>query len=174
MPPLTPTALRTRIALWAAAGALLFILERLIPNPVPWVRLGLANIVTLLALVEHTFGVPASHVVGEYGMTELASQYYTTSLRAVLVGTPLDDVWSHPAWLRPRIVDAETGAALDPATARETGLLAHHDLASRGSVAHVLTADLAQPARGSFVLAGRSRDAGWRGCGLAYESSGAP
>jgi heptaprenyl diphosphate synthase len=28
-------------------------IERLIPNPLPWVRLGLANIVTVIVLVEH-------------------------------------------------------------------------------------------------------------------------
>jgi len=45
--------LRARIALYAAAGALLFVLERLLPNPVPWARLGLANVVTLVVLLEH-------------------------------------------------------------------------------------------------------------------------
>jgi heptaprenyl diphosphate synthase len=52
-PRLAPTALRARLALYAAAAALLFVLERLIPNPLPWVRLGLANIVTLVVLLEH-------------------------------------------------------------------------------------------------------------------------
>ncbi len=46
-------ALRARVALYAAAAALLFILERLVPTPLPWVRLGLANIVTLLVLLQH-------------------------------------------------------------------------------------------------------------------------
>lgn len=125
----------------------------------------------LLSLVHACFGIPPSHVVGEYGMTELGSQYYTTSLRAALLGTPLDDVWSHPAWLRPRIVDSETGRSCDVASAREIGLLAHHDLANRGSVAHIVTADLGRPRAGSFELAGRSRDAELRGCGLAYEAA---
>jgi heptaprenyl diphosphate synthase len=52
-PRIRGTALRARIALYATAAALLFVLERLIPNPVPWVRLGLANIVTLVVLIEH-------------------------------------------------------------------------------------------------------------------------
>src|SRR5262249_37832983 len=43
---------RARIALYAAAATVLFVLERLLPNPLPWVRLGLANAVTLLALCE--------------------------------------------------------------------------------------------------------------------------
>lgn len=47
------TTLRARIALYATAAALLFLLERLLPNPIPWFRLGLANVVTLVVLVEH-------------------------------------------------------------------------------------------------------------------------
>lgn len=43
--------LRAEIALWSAAAILLFLLERLVPNPLPWVRLGLANAVTLVVLV---------------------------------------------------------------------------------------------------------------------------
>src|SRR5262245_18913169 len=49
------TALRTRVALYAAAATVLFVVERWLPNPVPWVRLGLANVVTLVVLLEHGF-----------------------------------------------------------------------------------------------------------------------
>lgn len=47
------TALYVRVALYAAAATLLFLVERLIPNPFPWVRLGLANVVTLVVLLVH-------------------------------------------------------------------------------------------------------------------------
>jgi hypothetical protein len=126
----------------------------------------------LLALVERSFGIPASHVVGEYGMTEMGSQFYTTSLRAAVLGTPLDDVWSHPAWLRPRIVDSESGEVRELESARELGLLAHHDLANRGTVAHLLTADLGRPRAGGFDLAGRAPRAEPRGCGLGDDAAG--
>jgi heptaprenyl diphosphate synthase len=56
------TALRARIALYAAAATILFVLERALPNPVPWLRLGLANAVTLVALVEHGAGAAAAVV----------------------------------------------------------------------------------------------------------------
>lgn len=46
-------ALQVRLALYAAAATLLFVLERLLPNPLPWVRLGLANVVTLIVLLLH-------------------------------------------------------------------------------------------------------------------------
>jgi len=40
-----------RLAVWSAIAVLISALERLIPFPIPWVRLGLANGVTLLVLV---------------------------------------------------------------------------------------------------------------------------
>ncbi len=53
--------LYVRVALYAAAATLLFLVERLLPNPFPWVRLGLANVVTLFVLLVH--GVRAASVV---------------------------------------------------------------------------------------------------------------
>ena len=124
----------------------------------------------LLAGFEQHFGIPATHVVSEYGMTEMASQFYTTSLRAALLGTPLDQaVWSHPAWLRPHWLDPEPGKLVELADASGVGLLAHHDLANRGSVAHLLTADLGLARDAGFELAGRCPQADPRGCGLVYE-----
>lgn len=42
---------KTRIALLAAYAIGLHALERLIPSPIPWMRFGFANIITLTALV---------------------------------------------------------------------------------------------------------------------------
>lgn len=50
--PASALQLQARLALFAAAATLLWLLERAI-NPVPWMRLGLANAVTLLVLLEH-------------------------------------------------------------------------------------------------------------------------
>ena len=47
------TRLYVRVALYAATATLLFLVERLLPNPFPWVRLGLANVVTLIVLLVH-------------------------------------------------------------------------------------------------------------------------
>lgn len=44
---------RVQLALYAAAATILFVLERLIPNPLPWLRLGLANTVTVVVLLRH-------------------------------------------------------------------------------------------------------------------------
>jgi heptaprenyl diphosphate synthase len=40
-----------RLALLVSAGLILYLFEVHIPQPLPWVRIGLANLVTLLALV---------------------------------------------------------------------------------------------------------------------------
>jgi hypothetical protein len=124
----------------------------------------------LHAGIEQVFGIPRAHVVVEYGMTELGSQYYTLGLRRALLGEPPgDDAWSYPAWLRPRLLDAESNLPRDCGDANAVGLLAHHDLANRGSVAAVLTADLGSPVGPSFELLGRCPRAELRGCGLVHE-----
>jgi hypothetical protein len=132
-------------------------------------------------------GLPEAFIVCEYGMTELGSQYYTLSLRHALVGEgPPPDAaagrrpptvvrpaerWSAPIWLRPRILDSSTGEPRELVSGGEIGLLAHHDLANRGSVAHLLCADLGEPSGASFVLRGRCPRAELRGCGLVYENT---
>ena len=45
----------TVIPLLTAAGAVVFVFESLIPQPLPWARLGLSNIVVLLALYYYGF-----------------------------------------------------------------------------------------------------------------------
>jgi len=48
-----PTSNRklVRLALLVSVGLILYIFEAHIPQPLPWVRIGLANLVTLLALI---------------------------------------------------------------------------------------------------------------------------
>jgi len=124
----------------------------------------------LIGGIERCFGIPRSHVVGEYGMTEMGSQYYRLDLRQAVLGMPAADAsWSYPAWVRPGLMDAETGRWVDMPQAREVGLLAHHDLANVETVAHLLTADLGEAAGCSFVLRGRAARADPRGCGLMHE-----
>ncbi len=48
----------SRVALWTASGVALAGMEHLIPSPVPWVKLGLANSAALVAL--YTIGIPAA------------------------------------------------------------------------------------------------------------------
>ena len=123
--------------------------------------------------LERHLAVPATHVVSEYGMTELASQYYTLSLRGALLGTAAatapEELWSMPYWLRPRLLEAMSGTCRAMDETSGPALLAHHDLANRATVAHFLSADLGEGRGTSFVLRGRCPRSELRGCGLVYE-----
>ncbi len=46
----------TRLGLLTGTAVILFVLESLVPRPLPWVRLGLANLPVMLALFLHGFG----------------------------------------------------------------------------------------------------------------------
>jgi Acyl-protein synthetase, LuxE len=112
-----------------------------------------------------TFGVPAGHIVNEYGMTELSSQYYDRVLRDE-TGADLPRLKAGPPWLRAVVVDPET---LDPVALGVPGLARHVDLANLFSVVAVQTDDLAVLHPGGLELLGRAPGAEPRGCSLAME-----
>lgn len=112
-------------------------------------------------------GIPPSHQVNEYGMTELLSQYYDAALRDAVTGARGDPRRKvGPGWLRAVVVDPET---LEPLPAGETGLLRHVDLANLDSVAAVQTEDLGREVEGGFLLLGRTAGAIPRGCSVAAD-----
>lgn len=115
----------------------------------------------LLARAATWLGIPASQVVGEYGMTELTSHAYTPTL---LGGEP--STFVPPPWMRARALDPATLAELPPGA---TGLLAFFDLANVGSAVHLLTEDLGSVDGPGFRLAGRAPEADLRGCSLLAE-----
>ena len=127
----------------------------------------------LHARVGETLGLKPAWCVNEYGMTEMASQFYETGLRRAAgaaagagtggrggarstAGAGSPDVRKHgPAWVRTLVVDART---LEPVPPGRPGFLRHFDLANRGSVMVIQTEDRAvarpdpvksaQPSRG--------------------------
>jgi hypothetical protein len=108
------------------------------------------------------FGIDAERIVAEYGMTELASQYYDR--------TPAGTVLAQrrkvaPPWLRARVVgpDRKTLAK------GEVGAILHIDLANRSSCIAVQTEDLGARYDDGFVLLGRVAEAQRRGCSLDAE-----
>jgi acyl-CoA synthetase (AMP-forming)/AMP-acid ligase II len=121
-------------------------------------------------------GVPASHQVQEYGMTELSSQYYDERLRRELGLSvePSEDgerersaTFVEPPWARARVVDPRTGRDLPPG---QIGALVHVDLANRGSAVAIQTSDLGvRRGRRVFALRGREGGAEARGCSLAVD-----
>ncbi len=116
----------------------------------------------LVGQVGSRLGVPATHIVREYGMTELTSHGYGGS-------NPCDDrdLFHLPPWARFRVLDPVT---LNEAARGEPGLLAIFDLANLGSALHVLTEDLAIADGTGFRLAGRAAGAELRGCSLLSEA----
>ena len=72
--------------------------------------------------------------------------------------------------LRPRLLHSQSNLSQPMQSATDIGLLSHHDLANRGSVAHLLTADVGRSHGPGFQLLGRAPAADLRGCGLVQEN----
>jgi hypothetical protein len=115
----------------------------------------------LYAAVSDRFGIPASAIVAEYGMTELSSQYYDSA--ASRFGPQRYKVW--PPWLRPIVVDPR-GV---PVAAGVVGAIRHVDCANRSSAVAVETEDLGALTPDGLVLLGRERGTELRGCSLDAE-----
>jgi hypothetical protein len=128
----------------------------------------------LYKLFSDRLGVPPAHCVSEYGMSEMASQFYDSALLDAKTGRSRTVRKLAPYWLKTRILDPITGSDASPG---QPGLLAHYDLANLNSVLAIQTEDygyLADDGEG-FVLVGRAPGAVLRGCSLtAEEGWGSP
>ena len=119
----------------------------------------------MLDMLVARYGASADRVIAEYGMTELSSQAYETTL----IEPDAPRRLRFPPWVRVTAVDPVTLSALP---AGESGILRIDDAANLDSVCALQTADLARvDADGSFVLFGRAPGATPRGCSLAIEES---
>jgi hypothetical protein len=110
------------------------------------------------------FAIPASHVVGEYGMTELTSQLYERGAERRAPSSP--GVFFPPPWLRVTPVHPET---LEAVPAGEDGLARFVDLGNVDSAVAVVTQDVVRAAGDGVFLLGRKPGAVARGCSLAIE-----
>lgn len=108
-------------------------------------------------------GIPPGSCVNEYGMTEMLSQFYDSSLR--LPDRPRRRM--PPPWVRTLVVDPDTLRPLDSPGA--TGLLRHFDLANLGSVVAVQTEDVGRVGDGGLELLDRLAGAPARGCSIAMD-----
>ncbi len=120
-------------------------------------------------LLSETFGVEDAFIVAEYGMTELSSQLYETSLRDALLSKPSGSrcLWS-PGWLRAVPVDPESLLARAPDD-DAPGLLRVDDTANLDSVSCIQTADLSYYLADGIVVTGRAQGAVARGCSLTAD-----
>jgi hypothetical protein len=124
----------------------------------------------LLQACWRAFAIPGYFMVNEYGMTELASQFYDTVIRDRTRGRFARRVKAGPHWVRTR--------ALDPATLADVaegapGVLCHTDLANAGTALVVLTEDVGRLTDGGFEILGRVAGAEARGCSLSAAEFGA-
>ena len=119
------------------------------------------------ALLSTTFGIPEPWIIAEYGMTELSSQLYETTLREAALGLPTRPrrLW-WPGWVRASVIDPETQL---PRTDAERGLIRIDDAANLDSVACVQTADVGRRERDGIVVLGRAQGAEARGCSITAD-----
>lgn len=121
----------------------------------------------MAASYERWLGIPVTHQVNEYGMTEMCSQFYDARLRDATSGRTPREVKIGPPWVRTIATDPDT---LEPLPPGRTGILRHHDLANLGSVAAIQTEDLGLVNEdGSIELLGRLGGAPPRGCSIALD-----
>ena len=111
------------------------------------------------------FGCVEDDIVAEYGMTELTSQYYDTTLRDLEEMPGGVRYKQAPPWLRARVV-APDGHTLPNGV---VGALVHVDLANRSSCVAIQTEDLGVQYERGLVLIGREQGAALRGCSLDAE-----
>lgn len=115
----------------------------------------------LASSVVETFGVRETHVVSEYGMTELSSQFYEATLHGGRRGVHVE-----PPWARVIAVNPES---LAPVPDGEIGIARIVDLLNVESAVAVQTADRVRRVDGGFELLGRAPGATPRGCSIGID-----
>lgn len=127
----------------------------------------------LHALLTERLGVPSSHIVCEYGMSELSSQAYdsvvsdqwrvASGAKTSRSSSPVTRHFGFPPWARVQVVSSETGREVAEG---ETGLIRVFDLANVSSVMAIQTEDVGIRRGEEFELIGRAELAEPRGCSL--------
>jgi acyl-CoA synthetase (AMP-forming)/AMP-acid ligase II len=117
--------------------------------------------------LRHTFALDPAQIVAEYGMTELSSQLYESTLYAALRGaaTRTRRLW-WPPWVRVSVVDPER---LTPLPEGREGLVRIDDAANLDSVSAIQTADVGVLDAGGLRLLGRAHGAVPRGCSISAD-----
>ncbi|MCE2487890.1 MAG: hypothetical protein J4F42_20440, partial [Desulfurellaceae bacterium] len=106
------------------------------------------------------------YCVNEYGMTEMASQFYDNVLDTRFWRSNEPRYKIGPAWTRTLVVDPETLREVPPG---QSGILRHFDLANCGSVMAIQTDDVGYLTGDGLEIRGRAPGAEARGCALALD-----
>jgi hypothetical protein len=118
--------------------------------------------------VARLFAIEPRFVVGEYGMTELSSQFWEAT---IVDSSARHGVYVEPPWARVVPVDP---VSLEPVPAGDIGIARIEDLANVDSAFAVLTQDRVRRVPGGFELLGRVAGAPARGCSIALDEMLAP
>ena len=110
--------------------------------------------------------VAGYYCVNEYGMTEMASQFYDNVLYNRFRRSNEPRYKIGPAWTRTLVVDPETLQEVPPG---QIGILRHFDLANAGSVMAIQTEDIGYTVGDGFEITGRVLGAEPRGCALTLD-----
>jgi hypothetical protein len=111
-------------------------------------------------------GIPPTHLVNEYGMAEMGSQFYEDALFAAHGRTESRPGFMIPPWVRTRVLDPETMRERREGT---PGLLVHYDLANLEIPLAIQTEDVGTLSGPRLLLEGRLPEAARRGCSLPFE-----
>jgi len=117
----------------------------------------------LHTLIAERLGIKPECILCEYGMSELSSQAYDSTIGGSRLASYAPRVFHFPAWARARIVSPETGREVAEG---EMGLIQVFDLANAWSVLAIQTEDLGVRRGSGFELLGRATSAEPRGCSL--------
>ena len=120
----------------------------------------------MAASIHRVLGIPPTHLVNEYGMAEMGSQFYEDTLLAAHERRTARPGFVIPPWVRTRVLDPET--MLDLPEGRP-GLLVHYDLANLDVPLAIQTEDVGAVAGNRLTLEGRLPEAERRGCSLPFE-----
>lgn len=119
------------------------------------------------ALLCQKFNLPKQNIVGQYGMSELGTQYYDFSYA---LNSPLERYKKPLPWTRVRIVKPSN--LQEEVEIGETGLICHYDLTNLDSLAFVLSGDLGlKQENNSFEIIGRAKNLMPKGCSLTTDLS---
>ena len=114
----------------------------------------------------NTSRVAGYYCVNEYGMTEMASQFYDHVLYNRFRKSNEPRYKIGPVWTRTLVVHPETLEEVPPG---EHGILRHFDLANCGSVMAIQTDDVGYLPGDGFEIIGRTPGSEARGCALVLD-----
>jgi hypothetical protein len=119
------------------------------------------------AMLASRYGVPEPFIVAEYGMTELSSQLWESTLAETLTGRVGARRLLAPGWMRVMPVSPDV---LAPIAGPAEGLFRLDDMVNLDTIAAIQTSDRVVRCEDGFLVLGRAEGATPRGCSIAADT----